>query len=230
MAAFRADGPAASEDTMIEAPAQPTFTDLVTSEAELRALLGEPGSVVIRKQLPALDRHCRAFIARSPFLLLGTANAQGDCDVSPRGDAPGFVLVLDDHTLVIPDRPGNRRIDSLRNIIAHGGVGLLFMVPGVEETLRVNGRARIVRDADLLTRLEARGKVPQLAIVVTVEEAFLHCAKALKRSRLWDATTWPERSTLPTLAQMIHDQVPMPGVTVEELDASFEEGYRKRLY
>jgi predicted pyridoxine 5'-phosphate oxidase superfamily flavin-nucleotide-binding protein len=104
------------------------------------------------------------------------------------------------------------------------------MVPGVEETLRVNGHACIVRDTDLLTRLEARGKVPQLAIVVTVDEAFLHCAKALKRSQLWNATTWPERSTLPTLAQMIHDQVPMPGVTVEELDASFEEGYRKRLY
>ncbi len=215
---------------MAQAPTQPRFTDLVTSEAELRALLGEPGEVVVRKQLPALDRHCRAFIARSPFMLLGTANERGDCDVSPRGDAPGFVLVLDDHTLAIPDRPGNRRIDSLRNIVAHGGVGLLFMVPGVEETLRINGRACIVRDNDLLARLEARGKVPTLAIVVTVAEAFLHCAKALKRSQLWDTATWPERSALPTLAQMIHDQVPMPNVTVEELDASFEESYRKRLY
>lgn len=215
---------------MVEAPARLPFTDLVTAEDELRALLGEPSDMVVRKQLPALDKHCRAFIARSPFLLLGTTNAQGDCDVSPRGDAPGFVLVLDDRTLVIPDRPGNRRIDSLRNIIAHGGVGLLFMVPGVEETLRVNGRACIVRDAELMARLEARGKVPKLAIVVTVGEAFLHCAKALKRSQLWDATTWPERAALPTLAQMIHDQVPMPGVTVEELDASLAEGYRTRLY
>jgi PPOX class probable FMN-dependent enzyme len=215
---------------MVEAPTRPLFTDLVTSEAELRAILGEPREVVIRKQLPALDRHCRAFIARSPFMLLGTANASGDCDVSPRGDAPGFVLVLDDHTLAIPDRPGNRRIDSLRNIVTRGGVGLLFMVPGVEETLRVNGRASITRDADLRARLEARGKVPQLAIVVAVEEAFLHCAKALKRSQLWDTATWPERSALPTLAQMIHDQVPMPGVSVEELDAAFEEGYRTRLY
>lgn len=215
---------------MIEAPVHPQFTDLVTSDEALREMLGYPSDVVIKKQLPALDAHCRAFIALSPFMLLGTANANGDCDVSPRGDAPGFVLVLDDQTLVIPDRPGNRRIDSLRNIIAHGAVGLLFMIPGVEETLRVNGRACIVRDADLLARLEARGKVPTLAIAVTVEETFLHCAKALKRSLLWDAMTWPARNALPTLAQMIHDQVPMPGVTVEELDASFEESYRTRLY
>lgn len=215
---------------MVETPTRPIFTDLVTTETELRELLGEPREVVIKKQLPALDRHCRAFIARSPFMLLGTANADGACDVSPRGDAPGFVLVLDDHTLVIPDRPGNRRIDSLKNIIARDGVGLLFMVPGVEETLRVNGRACITRGTDLLARLEARGKVPQLAIVVTVDEAFLHCAKALKRSQLWDTATWPERAALPTLARMIHDQVPMPGVTVEELDAAFEDGYRTRLY
>jgi PPOX class probable FMN-dependent enzyme len=177
-----------------------------------------------------LDRHCRAFIARSPFLLIGTANTSGQCDVSPRGDAPGFVLALDDQTLAIPDRPGNRRIDSLCNIVAHGGIGLLFMVPGVEETLRINGRAGIVRDADLLTRLQANGKTPELAIVVAIEEAFLQCPKARKRTRLWDATTWPERSALPTLAQMLHDQVPMPDVTVEELDEAFEQGYRERLY
>lgn len=215
---------------MIEAPARYSFTDLVTSEAELRALLGQPSDTVIRKQLPALDVHCRAFIALSPFLLIGTANANGDCDVSPRGDAPGFVLTLDDHTLVIPDRPGNRRIDSLRNIVTCGTIGLLFMIPGVEETLRINGQACIVRDADILARLEARGKVPTLAIGVTVEEAFLQCAKALKRSRLWDSATWPERTALPTLAQILHDQVPMPGVTVEELEASLEESYRTRLY
>lgn len=215
---------------MIEAPVQHQFTDVIGSEAELRALIGEPRELVIKKQLPALDRHCRAFIALSPFLLVGTANAEGQCDVSPRGDAPGFVLALDDRTLAIPDRPGNRRIDSLRNIIQHGGIGLLFMVPGVEETLRINGRAQIVRDADLLTRLEAQGKVPELAIIVAVEEAFLQCPKALKRSHLWDAATWPERGALPTLGQMIHDQVPQPGVTVESLEAAFAQGYRERLY
>jgi hypothetical protein len=218
------------EGTMIEAPTRQQFTDYVTSEDELRALVGEPRELVIKKQLPAMDRHCRAFIARSPFLLIGTANAQGQCDVSPRGDAPGFVLALDDRTLVIPDRPGNRRIDSLRNIVTHGGIGLLFMVPGVEETLRINGQASIVRDADLMARLAAQGKAPLLAVVVDVQEAFLQCPKALKRSRLWDAATWPERSALPTLAQMLHDQVPMPDVTVEALDAAFEQGYRERLY
>lgn len=206
------------------------FTDCVTSEAALRALLGEPSETVIRKQLSALDRHCRAFIALSPFLLLGTANASGDCDVSPRGDAPGFVAVLDERTLVIPDRPGNRRIDSLRNIVTQGTVGLLFMIPAVEETLRVNGRACIVRDADILARLEARGKIPQLAIAVEVEETFLQCAKALKRSQLWEPTTWPERGALPSLAQMLLDQVPMPGMTLEEMEASVEESYAKRLY
>lgn len=215
---------------MIEAPTRHQFMNCVTTEAELRALVGEPRELVIKKQLPALDRHCRAFIALSPFLLIGTANADGDCDVSPRGDAPGFVLALDDRTLVIPDRPGNRRIDSLRNIVTHGGVGLLFMIPGVEETLRINGRATIVRDAALLARLEAQGKTPDLAIVVAVNEAFLQCPKALKRSRLWDTATWPARGALPTLAQILHDQVPMPDVTVEALDAAFEQSYRERLY
>lgn len=215
---------------MIEAPAHHEFTDVVTSPEALRALVGEPSELVIKKQLPALDHHCRAFIALSPFLLLGTASARGQCDVSPRGDAPGFVLVLDERTLVIPDRPGNRRIDSLQNIIDTGAAGLLFMIPDVGETLRVNGRACIVRDADLLARLEAQGKEPKLAIVVEVEEAYLQCAKALRRSQLWDAATWPERGAVPSLAQMILDQVPMPGVTVEELDDSFQESYRTRLY
>lgn len=215
---------------MIEAPTCYQFTDCVTSEAELRTLVGEPRELVIKKQLPALDRHCRAFIALAPFLLIGTASASGQCDVSPRGDAPGFVLALDDRTLVIPDRPGNRRIDSLRNIVTQEGVGLLFMIPGVEETLRINGRARIVRDAEILTRLTAHGKTPDLAIAVAIEEAFLQCPKALKRSRLWDTATWPERTALPTLAQILHDQVPMPDVTVEALDAAFEQGYRERLY
>ena len=215
---------------MVAEAVQSRFREVVGSEEELRALLGQPGEVVIKKQLPALDEHCRAFIALSPFLLLGTANANGDCDVSPRGDAPGFVLVLDDKTLAIPDRPGNRRIDSLRNIVQNGAVGLLFIIPGMEETLRVNGRACLVRDGDLLARLAARGKTPELAIGVEVDEAFLHCAKALKRSRLWAAETWPERTALPTLAEMIHDQIRLPGVTVEGLEATIAESYAKRLY
>lgn len=216
---------------MVEAPTRRRFSDCVTTEAELRAVLGEPRELVIKKQLPALDHHCRAFIAHSPFMLLGTTNdADGNCDVSPRGDAPGFVLALDERTLAIPDRPGNRRIDSLRNIVVNPAVGLLFMVPGVEETLRVNGWAYLTRDASLRARLVARDKVPELAIVVEVAEAFLHCAKALKRSQLWDTATWPERTALPTLAQMIYDQLHLTDTTPEELDDSFQEGYRTRLY
>jgi PPOX class probable FMN-dependent enzyme len=215
---------------MVAVPARQRFAEVVETEEELRALLGQPSELVIRKQLPQLDEHCRAFIALSPYLLLGTADVAGNCDVSPRGDAPGFVLVLDERTIVIPDRPGNRRTDSLRNIVQNGAVGLLFMIPGVEETLRINGRACIIRDADILARMAARGKVPALGIGVEIDEAFLHCAKALKRSSLWDTASWPERTALPTLAQMINDQVPMPGVTVEQIEASLQESYTKRLY
>ena len=175
--------------------AQP-FSTVITTEAELRALMGEPSELSLRKQQSALDVHCRAFIGLAPFLLVGTVGIDGLCDVSPRGDAPGFVQVLDEQTLVIPERPGNRRIDTLRNIIQTGSVGLLFMVPGMEETLRVNGRAQLVRDADLLERMAVQGKPPLLAIGVTVEECFLQCAKALKRSHLWQPEAWPACNAL----------------------------------
>ncbi len=214
---------------VIEAAAR-QFTDVVTTEAELRALLGHPNELVIKKQQAALDVHCRAFIALAPFMLLGTTDSAGRCDVSPRGDGPGFVQVLDDTTLVIPDRPGNKRFDSLRNILAHGGVGLLFMIPGVEEMLRVNGRARLIRDADVLARMAVRDKVPTLAIAVEVQEAFLHCAKALKRSRLWQEESWPDEAALVSRAQIFLDHAPRPGVTVEELEASLAQSYVKNLY
>jgi PPOX class probable FMN-dependent enzyme len=206
------------------------FTDVVTTEAELRALLGFPSELAIKKEHDALDVHCRAFIALAPFMLLGTTDSAGRCDVSPRGDGPGFVQVLDDRTLVIPDRPGNKRFDSLRNILSHGGVGLLFMIPGVEETLRVNGRARLIRDADVLARLAVRGKVPTLAIAVEVQEAFLHCAKALKRSQLWREESWPGEDALVSRAQIFLDHAPRPGVTVEEMEAALAQSYAKNLY
>jgi len=206
------------------------FRDTVTSEAGLREIIGEPSELVLRKQLPALDAHCRAFIARSPFVLVGTANRRGMCDVSPRGDAPGFVLVLDDRTLLIPDRPGNRRIDSFRNVLENPHVGLLFVIPGFEETLRVNGRARLVRDADLLAQLAAKSKTPTIALGVEVREAFLHCAKAFKRSALWQSETWPERGVLPSLGAMLQDQVRPEEMTAEQLDCQIEESYVKRLY
>jgi uncharacterized protein len=182
------------------------YHNVVTSKEELRAIYGEPTELVIRKQLPALDRHAQAFIARSPFALLGTASAEGRCDVSPKGDGKGFALVLNEKALVIPDRRGNRRIDSLQNIVENPRVGLLFLIPGVDETLRVNGSAVLVRDADLLEQLAVDGSRPNVAIVVTVEECFFHCPKAFIRGRIWDPDTFLPREELPTLARMILDQ------------------------
>lgn len=206
------------------------FRNTVTTQAELRALVGEPSALALAKELPALDVHCRAFIARSPFLLLATASMAGRCDVSPKGDAPGFVLVLDERRLLIPDRPGNKRLDGMRNLVENPHVGLIFLVPGVEETLRVNGRAWIVRDEDLLARCEVRGKVPTLGIGVEVEEAFIHCAKAFKRSGLWEPMRWPDLSGLASPATMLHDQTRPPGVTVEDVDRALQESYTQRLY
>ena len=206
------------------------FDDTVSTAAELRDLMGEPGELATRKQLDHLDRHCQDFIALSPFVVVGTFDASGACDVSPRGDAPGFVLVIDDKTLIVPERPGNRRVDSLLNIVETGSIGLLFLIPGFEETLRVNGRASVVRDADVLERTAARGKLPVAAIGVEVEECYLHCAKAFKRSELWDAGGWPERSVMPSLGRMLRDQAGVPGSTAEDIERRIEESYTNRLY
>jgi uncharacterized protein len=206
------------------------FTNLLTDEQELRDLLGQPSELVIRKQLAALDAHCRAFIALAPFLLLGTTGRDGLGDVSPRGDAPGFVRVLDETTLLIPDRPGNRRVDSLGNILQTGSIGLLFLIPGVEETLRVNGRAWLVRDPHLLEPMSVQGKTPLLAIGVQVAECYLQCAKALKRSHLWETEHWPAPGSVPSLAQMILDQTQLPNTTLADLEAAIAESYAKRLY
>jgi uncharacterized protein len=206
------------------------FDGVVTTERQLREIVGEPSELALKKENPRLDAHCRDFIARSPFLLMATSSAEGRCDVSPKGDQPGFVLVLDDTRLVIPDRPGNKRIDGMRNLVANPRAGLIFLIPGVEETLRINGRAWIVSDDRLLARLEAMGKVPKLAIGVEVEECFLHCAKAFKRSGLWEPARWPDRSGLASAAQMFHDHAKPTGVTVEQMECAIEEGYRTRLY
>ena len=163
-------------------------------------------------------------------MLVGTVSPGEACDVSPRGDGPGFVPVLDGKTLAIPERPGNRRLDSLLNILETGTVGLLFVVPGFEETLRVNGRATVVRDADVLGRTAARGKTPTVAIGVEVEECFLHCARAFKRSGLWRERQWPERSTLPSLGQIFRDQGAEPGTSAQDLDRRIEESCARQLY
>ena len=178
-----------------------------------------------KKTLRELDAHCRRFIALSPFVCLGTVGS-GGADVTPRGDGPGFVHVLDATTLAMPDWPGNNRLDSLENLMEDPRVGLLFLIPGFEETLRVNGRAKISCDAGLLERWEKR---PRSALVIRVEEAFLHCGKAMIRSRLWDPAARVERGALPSYGQMLKDQIEIAD-TAAEIEASVAEGYRNRLY
>jgi PPOX class probable FMN-dependent enzyme len=206
------------------------FTHVVTSERELRELLGHPTERAVKKDLGRLDEHARAFIARAPFLLLATANAAGRCDVSPKGDAPGFVRVLDDRHLAVPDRPGNKRIDGMRNLLENPHVGLIFLVPGKEDTLRVNGRAWIVRDEALLASLAAMGKRPELAIGVEVEECYLHCPKAFRRSRLWEPDSWTGARELPSMTRVRWAQEPVPGQTLEDYERESEESLRRTLY
>jgi PPOX class probable FMN-dependent enzyme len=206
------------------------FNDPITTEAELRTVIGEPTAMTKRKGLKELDIHSRAFMMRSPFLLLGTCDANGKGDVSPRGDGPGFVHVLDNKRIVIPERPGNRRADSLRNIIQTGSVGMLFLIPGVEDIFRINGRAWLTRDPELLQKLEAMGKVPLIAIGVEVEECYFHCAKAIKRSKLWDPTSWQNPDELASGARIAYEQYHPEGVTLEDMERLFKESYATRLY
>ncbi len=208
-------------------------TRVFDSEEALREFIGRPHDLAVAKAIDHLDKYCRAFIARSPFLTIGTAAANGRGDVSPRGDQPGFVQVLDDHTLFIPDRPGNNRLDTMANIIANPNVGVLFLVPGFEDCLRVNGRASIVADDVLLEAATVKGKTPRIGIRVAVDEAYLHCAKAIRRAKLWDPDSLHERRELPSLGKMILEQTaaaPPPAEVVAEVDEYIEENYRTELY
>lgn len=205
----------------------------VRSEAELRRRYDPPLPLIVRKTLDHLDRYCVEFIARSPFVCLGTTSADGSCDVSPRGDPPGFVRVLDAKTLLVPDRKGNNRLDTMGNLLDQAGIGLLFLIPGIEETLRVNGRAEIVDEAALLEPMAVAGKAPKTAMRVDVEEAFIHCGRALKRSRLWDPSLHAERGEVPTIGQWLRDQVdPDAGeqTIIDEAVSKEESGDRGQLY
>ena len=206
------------------------FNDVLGSEAELREMLGHPViAAVVDKTLSKLDRHCITFIQRAPFVLISTADSQGRQDISPKGDAPGFVAVLDEHTLLIPDRPGNQRFDTLCNLFQNPKVGLIFLIPGKRETLRVSGTAQVVRDPELLAGLAAQGKIPALAIAVTVEEAFIHCAKCMIRSKLWQPEAWPSLEGLPSMAEAMKDAaaIPLPVDAIAGLIANDET---ERLY
>jgi uncharacterized protein len=184
---------------------------------------------VVEKTLSSLDRHCLTFIQRSPFVLISSSNAEGRMDISPKGDAPGFVQVLDEQTLVIPDRPGNQRFDTFRNLFESPQIGLIFLIPGKRETLRVSGKAEVVDDSELLGTLAANGKVPALAIAVHVEEAFFHCAKCIIRSHLWQPEQWPSLEGLPTLAEAMKDAASIPA-PVEVVEGIIREDEENRLY
>lgn len=206
---------------------------LVTQVQDLRALFPATHSLAIAKCLDRLDAHAMDFVARSPFLCIGTQSPAGLADVSPRGDPAGFVKVLDDKTLLIPDRPGNNRLDTQANILTNPAVGLLFMVPGFDDTMRVNGTAQISRDPDLLARLAVNDRLPVTAIVVAVKEVFLHCAKAFRRAKLWDPDQRQDRREMPSLIKIIHDQTAAAPVSADhqrKLDADLEEGYRRTMY
>ena len=199
----------------------------ITDEAALRSRYREVSKIASQKVLSRLDKHCRAFIAQSPFLCLSTAAADGKADVSPRGDPPGFVQVIDDVTLLIPDRSGNNRLDTMSNIIANPNVGLIFFVPGMEETLRIDGRAEVVADHPALQDCAVNGSVPEMGILIHIAHAHLHCAKALKRARLWDPDAQIDRKSFPTLGRMITDQIADLEISAEDADERIDRGYQK---
>ena len=201
----------------------------VRSLDDLAKIYAKPLPQIANKETDHITEVGRAFIAASPFLVLATFNG-GSIDCSPKGDAPGFVRVLDDRHLVIPDRPGNRRLDGLRNLLDNPHVGLIFLIPGRGETLRVNGRAAIVRDEDVLDSLAAKGKRPLVAIGVEIEECFLHCPKAFRRSQLWEPEAWPDRSILPSMACVLYDKLQPEGKSLEDYVRESEEGIQKTLY
>jgi len=203
--------------------------DIIEDIGEIRELYGEPHERAVKKQLPRLEKHSRAFIELSPFLVIASADPAGRVDASPKGDAPGFVRVLDDETLLIPDRLGNNRVDTISNVLASPGVGLIFFVPGLRETLRINGRARITTDPALLEACAVNGKAPRSGILVTAEEVYFHCGKALIRSDLWNPAKQLKHSDFPSLGRIIAEQIG-DGRSAEESERYTAESYRTRLY
>ena len=200
----------------------------ITSEEQLREVVGHPSDAVANKARTALTQEHRDWLARSPFCMVATAAADGTCDVSPKGDPAGFTLVLDDRTIAIPDRRGNKRTDGFRNVLANPHVGLVYLIPGRGDTLRVNGRATLLRDAPFFDDMVVKATRPVLALLVEVEQVFFHCPKAFMRSNLWQPDTWDPES-LPSRARLVQ-AVERPADSIEELERYYGPEYAKSLY
>ncbi|MDP4171088.1 MAG: pyridoxamine 5'-phosphate oxidase family protein [Bacillota bacterium] len=206
------------------------FEKTISTKEELRDYLGHPSELAEKKVIRELDEHCRTFISLSPFVVVSTTDKSGNADVSPRGDQPGFVQILNDHQLIIPERKGNKRADTMMNILENPSVGLLFFIPGLGEMLRVNGKAVIVRDGALLEKMSVRSISPLAGIVVEVEECFIQCAKAAIRSGIWQPHSWANLRSMPSAAQILADHAKLCNKTVSEIDEGLKDGYVNRLY
>jgi PPOX class probable FMN-dependent enzyme len=203
------------------------FQHVLTTEAEVREIVGEPLERSMRKERHNIDELCSGFITRSPFLLMATSGSGGACDVSPKGDAAGFVKVLDEKRLIIPERNGNRRLDGIKNILVNPQIGLLFLIPGCDYTLRINGRACITRDPELLAASAAHGVTPKLAIGVETEQAFFHCVKSFRRAQLWAHEQWPGLDDLPSYACTLFKQIRPTNATLEDYERVIGESNSK---
>lgn len=206
------------------------FKKVITNPDELSDFFGSPSELVKNKVINYLDSHCLDFISRSPFLVISTSDKYGKCDVSPRGDHPGFIKVIDERRFLIPERPGNKRMDSFYNIISNPHAGLLFVIPGLEETLRINGKASLIQDEELLADMAVNGRKPLIAIAIEVEECFIHCAKAFKRSEFWQPSSWPPAESLPSAAKILSAHAKSANLTIEEVEEKLKESYTQRLY
>jgi uncharacterized protein len=205
------------------------FADALRDEAALREIFSPPGGTAVRKEITRIDEMAARFIARAPILFVASVAADGRCDVTPRGGPPGFVTVLDEQHLAIPDATGNRRIDTYRNVVETGRAGLLFLIPGRGQTLRVNGRACVSARPELLARLTSVGKPPRVATVVRAEEVFAHCPKAFVRSKLWEPESWPSPDGQPSPAELTHAHLADPGLTVADVERDQREALLHRL-
>jgi PPOX class probable FMN-dependent enzyme len=206
------------------------FQDVIKTERELRDILGFPSVLVQNKAIEYLDPHCISFISKSPMIFISTSSQDGKCDVSPRGDEAGFVHVIDKTHLIIPERPGNRRLDSMLNILNNPHAGIIFIIPGLKETLRVNGSACITRDPELLSSLSARGKTPHLAIGLKVEECYIHCAKAFMRSNLWNQDYWIDKLDKPDISRVVSDHARLKEFDRDKVAEALMDSYSNRLY